>query len=181
MAHALASRYAEALADAVLAPGSPVDARQTAAELRSIEKLIQGSPELRNVLLSPAVPTARKRAVIARVTEAGGSSRMVRNFLYVLIDRRRTDLLAEAIEAFEAAIDERLGLVHARVTSAAPLTELQRADLQQALSQVAGKQVRCDFAVDPNLIGGVVARIGSTVYDGSVRTQLDSLGQLLVS
>jgi F-type H+-transporting ATPase subunit delta len=176
MPHALASRYANALADTVMSPGSGVDPRQTASELRMFEESVQGTSQLRNVLMSPAVPTARKRAVIARMTEASGFSRIVRNFLYVLIDRRRTDLLGEVAEAFETAIDERLGFVRAKVTSAAPLSERQ-----QALSQVAGKQVRCDFTVDPSLIGGVVARIGSTVYDGSVRSQLDSLRERLVS
>ena len=181
MPHALASRYAHALADAVLAPGSGADPRQTATELRLFEESVQGTSQLRNVLMSPAVPTARKRAVVARMTEASGFSRIVRNFLYVMIDRRRTDLLGEVAEAFETAIDERLGFVRAKVTSAAPLSERQQAELQQALSQVAGKQVRCDFTVDPSLIGGVVARIGSTVYDGSVRSQLDSLRERLVS
>ena len=181
MAHALASRYAQALADAVLAPGSTVDARQTVNELRSFEALVHASPELHHVLLSPAVPTARKRAVVARLAEGTGLSRIVRNFVFVMIDRRRTDLVPEVIEAFETTMDERLGFVRARVASAAPLSEREQAELQQALSQVAGKQVRCDFAVDESLIGGVVARIGSTVYDGSVRTQLDSLRQRLVS
>lgn len=181
MAHALASRYAQALADAVFAPGSSVDARQTASELRSFESLVKSSHELRNVLLSPAVPTARKRAVVRRIGDASGFSSIVRNFLYVMIDRRRTDLLGEAAEAFETAIDERLGFVRAKVASAAPLPERQQAAVQEALSEVAGKQVRCDFSVDPSLIGGVVARIGSTVYDGSVRSQLDTLRQRLVS
>src|SRR5687768_13720318 len=128
MPHALASRYANALADAVMAPGSGVDPRQTATELRMFEESVQGTSQLRNVLMSPAVPTARKRAVIARMTEASGFSRIVRNFLYVLIDRRRTDMLGEVAEAFETAIDERLGFVRAKVTSAAPLSERQQAE-----------------------------------------------------
>lgn len=181
MPRALASRYANALADAVFAPGASVDGRQTAKELRSFESSVKSSPELRTVLLSPAVPTARKRAVIGRIADADGYSRLVRNFLFVMIDRRRTELLGEVAEAFETVVDERLGFVRAKVTSAAPLSERQQAELQQALSQVAGKQVRCDFSVDASLIGGVVARIGSTVYDGSVRTQLDTLRQRLVS
>lgn len=181
MAHAIATRYAEALADTVLAPGASLDPRQIAGELRSVEAAIQSTPDLRNVLMSPAIPTARKRAVAARIIQSAGFSHIVRNFLFVMIDRRRTDLLGEVIEAFETAIDERLGFVRARVSSAAPLPEHQQAELQQVLSQVSGKQVRCDFSVDTALIGGVVARIGSTVYDGSVRTQLNSLRKRLVS
>ena len=98
-----------------------------------------------------------------------------------MVDRRRTDLLSEITDAFEAAVDERMGLVRAQVTSAAPLTDAQKAEMQSALTQVAGKQVRCEFSVDPDLIGGVVARIGSRVYDGSVRAQLGVLRERLAS
>ncbi|MBC7925781.1 MAG: ATP synthase F1 subunit delta, partial [Bryobacteraceae bacterium] len=108
-------------------------------------------------------------------------SPLVRNFLFLLVDRRRTDLLNEIAPAFEAAVDERLGLVRAEVKSATPLSEPQQAELEGALSLVAGRRVRCDYQVDPALIGGVVARIGSTVYDGSVRSQLEAMRQTLVS
>lgn len=181
MASALAFRYAHALADAVLAPEAGVDAHRIAGELRTFHAAVTESYDLRNVLLSPAVPTARKRAVAAKIAESAGLSRIVRNFLFVMIDRRRTDLLGVIAEAFETVIDERLGFVRAKVSSAAPLNGQQQADLQDALSRASGKQVRCDFAVDASLIGGVVARIGSTVYDGSVRSQLDLLRQRLVS
>jgi F-type H+-transporting ATPase subunit delta len=181
MRSALASRYAKALADAVLSPGSGADPRQSLAELRAFEQMVEASPELRNVLLSPAVPTVRKRAVVARFVPLVPLSPLIRNFLFVMIDRRRADLLGEMSAAFEAALDERTGWVRAEVQSAGPLTEAQRASLQDELSRVASKQVRCDFSVDPALIGGVVARIGSTVYDGSVRTQLESLRERLVA
>ena len=98
-----------------------------------------------------------------------------------MIDRRRTDLLGEVAEAFETAVDERLGFLRAKVTSATPLSEAHRRETEQALSEVTGKRVRADFDVDPSLIGGVVARIGSTIYDGSVRSQLETLRQRLVS
>jgi F-type H+-transporting ATPase subunit delta len=108
-------------------------------------------------------------------------STQVRNFLYVLVDRRRAGLLDEITDAFEAAVDERSGVVRAEVSSAVPLSDAQRAELAKALSDVTGKRVRCEFAVDDSLIGGVIARIGSTVYDGSVRTQLGEIQQLLAS
>lgn len=145
------------------------------------EQTVQSVPELRNVLLSPAVSNSRKRAVIARFAELLPLARLVRNFLYVLIDRRRADLLAEIADAFDTAVDERLGLVRAEITSAVPLDGRQKLELESALSQLAGKRVRCAFSTDDSLIGGVVARIGSTVYDGSVRTQLQSMQQLLMS
>lgn len=174
MPSALASRFANALADAVLGGGG-VPPQQTLSELRAFERLFSSSPELKNVLLSPAVTNLKKRAVIERLARAIPLSPMVRNFLYVVVDRRRANLLQEIGEAFELALDQRMGVVRARVTSAAPMDEQQQAALTAQLSRVAGKQVRSEFSVDPSLIGGVVARIGSTVYDGSVRTQLESL------
>lgn len=181
MPQAVASRYAHALVDAVTAPGAGLDPRQVAGELHAFESMVNGSPELRVILLSPAVSISRKQSVIGRLAAAVPVSKLVRNFLFVLVDRRRSDLLGEIAAAFENALDERLGFVRAQVASAGPLSDRQRADLQAALSEVAGKQVRCEFNSDPSLIGGVVARIGSTVYDGSVRTQLQSLRQRLVS
>jgi F-type H+-transporting ATPase subunit delta len=181
MRDAVANRFAQALADAVLAPGSGLEGRQAAGELRAFEELVRSSPELRHVMLSPAVTNSRKRALVSRFAATLAPSRLVRNFLYVIVDRRRADLLGEIATAFETVLDERLGYVRAEVASAAPLSPAQQADLQRALSDVAGKNVRCAFSVDPELIGGVVARIGSKVYDGSVRTQLQSLGQRLVS
>ncbi len=181
MAGAVASRYAKALADAVLAPSSRTDSRQALSELHTFEQMVKSSPELRTVLMSPAVPISRKRAVVGRFATSVPLSPLVRNFLFVVIDRRRSDLLGEMAQAFEAALDERMGVVRAEVQSAAPLNESQRAVLQQELSRLANKEVRCDFDIDPSLIGGVVARIGSTVYDGSVRTQLETLRERLVA
>jgi F-type H+-transporting ATPase subunit delta len=181
MRSAISSRYAKALADAVLAPGSRTDPDKVLGELRAFKEIVDSSPELRNVLLSPAVPTARKRAVISRFASSLSLSTLVRNFLFVVIDRRRGDLLGEMAEAFEAALDERTGVVRTEVHSAVPLDQGQQAALGQQLSKLANRQVRCEFFVDPSLIGGVVARMGSTVYDGSVRTQLETLRERLTA
>jgi F-type H+-transporting ATPase subunit delta len=181
MPHAVVNRYANALADAVLAPGSGADPAGISAELHSFEDIVNSVPELKHILLSPAVSNSRKRAVVARLAQTLPLAKLVRNFLYVLIDRRRADLLNEVATAFDAAIDERLGRIRAEVRSAAPLADAQKQELENALSQATGKRVRCDYVVDDSLIGGIVARIGSTVYDGSVRTQLHSMQQLLMS
>jgi F-type H+-transporting ATPase subunit delta len=149
------------------------------AELRAFEAVLQGSPELQNALTSPAVPPARKRAVVARLGETLGVSRMVRNFLFVLIDHRRVPMLAETIHAFELIVEERLGFARAEVTSARELTAPQQTILNSELERLTGKKVRMRVAIDDALIGGVVARIGSTVYDGSVRGQLQTLGKRL--
>jgi len=181
MPQIVASRYARALRDAVLNPAAGIEPRQALAEIRQFGAMIQESPELRNVLLSPAVTLAKKRAVVGRLSDSISLNRLIRNFIYVILDRRRAGILNEIADAFELALDEHLGIVRADVKSAAPLNERQQVDLQQELSRLSGKQVRCDFSIDPALIGGVIARIGSTVYDGSVRSQLANLREQLVA
>ncbi len=174
MSQIVAIRYAHALAEIVMsAPDRPVE--QTTNELRVMDDLFQQSHDLKEVLLSPAVPAVRKRAVVLKLGEMAGVSRTVRNFLFVLIDRRRIHLLHQIRESFEAAIDEQLGIVRAEVKSAAPLTAEQQGFLQSELARLTGKQVRVQYAVDGDLIGGVMAKIGSTVYDGSIRSQLNTL------
>ena len=181
MPQAVATRYARALVESVLDPGSKQDPKQVSSELVSFEELLDGTSELRNVLLSPAVSASRKRAVVAKFAEMLPLSRLVKNFLYVLIDRRRINIMGEIVEAYKVILDERLGVVRADVKSAQPLNSEQHRALQHELSLLSGKQVRCDYAVDPELLGGVVAKIGSTVYDGSVRAQLNALKQRLVA
>jgi F-type H+-transporting ATPase subunit delta len=181
MPQAIASRYAQALADAVMAPQSGVSPEEALGQLRTFEDVVRSSPDLRTVLESPAVSGSKKRAAIARLAESTSLSRLVRNFLFVLIDRRRSSLLDEVADSFEAEIDERRGLVRARVTSASPMDQAEREQIQNALSAAEGKTVRCTFDVDPQLIGGLVARIGSKVYDGSVRSQLNTMRQRLAA
>lgn len=179
MPQAVATRYARALADSVLDPKNQIDPQGALAELRSFSGMLAESPELKNVLLSPAVTPARKRAVLDRFAQSVPFSRIVRNFFFVLVDHRRIDLVDEITEAFASVLDERMGVVQADVRSATPLSDGRQQELQVELSRLAGKQVRGAFSVDSSLIGGVVARIGSTVYDGSVRTQLESLRERL--
>src|SRR5690348_13997935 len=107
---AISNRYAQALADAVFAPASAVDPRQISAELHAVDEMVQRVPELKTILLSPAVSNARKRAVINRFVTSVPLSKVVRNFLYVLIDRGRADLFKEVPPAFDAAVDERQGV-----------------------------------------------------------------------
>ena len=181
MPQAVATRYARALVESVLDPGSTLNPKDASVELEAFQQMLEGTSELRNVLLSPAVSPARKRAVLAKLAEMVPLSRLVRNFLYVLVDRRRINIIDEIVEAFKVILDSRLGVVRADVKSAQPLTAGQRAALEHELSLLSGKQVRCDYVVDQELLGGVVAKIGSTVYDGSVRAQLNALKQRLVA
>ncbi len=180
MLSVVASRYAKALVDVVAGSGSTVDPAATLAQLRAVEQLIEASQALRNVLLSPAVPPSRKRAVVTRVLDASiepalRPGKQARNFLFVVIDHRRVAELPAIVDAFEVLLDERLGFVRADVLSAKPLGAAQQAGLESEISRVAGKKAKLKFSIDPELIAGAVARIGSTVYDGSVRGQLERL------
>jgi F-type H+-transporting ATPase subunit delta len=155
------------------------DASAVLEQLRAIANLIHSSADLHNALLSPAVPASRKRAVMGKLVQELGAGRMVRNFVYVVIDHRRVDEFPATVEAFEAVMDQRLGYVRADVLSARPLPEPQQARLASEISRVAGKKAKLKFSIDAGLVAGVVARIGSTVYDGSVRGQLERLRVML--
>ncbi len=174
---ALATRYASALVDVVTSPNSGVDPKEALDQLRSFRDLMQQSADLRNSLATPAVSLPRKRAVVDRMVTALGISRVIRNFLLVLTDKRRLDVLNEITEAFDILLDERLGFLRADVTSAVEMDESERAAVTEQLSRVTGKHVRTRFEIDKELIGGVVARVGSTVYDGSVRGQLAQMAR----
>jgi F-type H+-transporting ATPase subunit delta len=180
MTSATATRYARALADVVMAPGSGTSAEKALAELRDFNAAIRSSVELRHALQSPAVAAGRKRAVVSKLAEPMGIGGKIRNFLFVVIDHRRTNLLPAIAEALEAAIDERMGRVRADVRTARDLSEDQRRAIAAALAGVAGMEVRCEFGTDENLLGGVTASVGSTVYDGSVRGRLESLRRRMV-
>jgi F-type H+-transporting ATPase subunit delta len=176
---AVAARYANALADVVTGPASTVTPQQAVTELRDFETAVHESTELHNALITPAVPASRKKAVVGRIGDVLKLSRVTRNFLFVLVDHRRTALLSGIIADFEQVIDARLGYARAEVSSPGELNEAQRRALNTQLERLTGKRIRMRFAVDTSLIGGAVARIGSTVYDGSVRGQLATLERRL--
>lgn len=177
---AVAVRYARALVDVVTQPGAasgqPAAVRE---QLRAFEQVLKSSRELKNVLETPAVAAAQKRAVVERLGQLLGLSRPSLNFLFVLLDHRRLKLLDRILDLFERMLDERQGVAHAEVVTAAQLNDRQQELLRQALEALTGRQVHAQFAVDPRLVGGAVTRIGSTVYDGSVRGQLRQLQQRL--
>jgi F-type H+-transporting ATPase subunit delta len=178
MLSAVASRYARALVDVVTEPGSGIDADTATQQLRQVASMIAASADLKGALLSPAVSPSRKRAVVAKLINVHAK---IRNFIYVVIDHRRVHEIPSIVEAFALLMDEHLGFIRADVSSASPLTEAQQASLQEQLSRMAGKQAKVSFKTDPALVAGVVARIGSTVYDGSVRGQLEKLRTTLLS
>jgi F-type H+-transporting ATPase subunit delta len=176
---AVATRYAKALADVTTASSAALTPVDALTQLRAFEAALSASHELQNALSTPAVPASRKRAVVGRIADLIKLSPIARNFLFVLIDHRRIGLLSAILNDFELTVDERLGFARAEVSSPTELTEAQRGAINSQLESLTGKRIRMRFAVDPALIGGVVARIGSTVYDGSVRGQLQTLGRRL--
>jgi F-type H+-transporting ATPase subunit delta len=175
------NRYAHALADVIVAPNSEVQPADALAQLRTFYASASAVPELQKVLASPAVSTVRKRTVIRAIANALELQRIVVNFLLVLSDHRRWTALHEVIEALDAVLDEHLGFERAEIHSAYELSEQQRDELSRELARIAGRQIRLCLAVDPDLIGGVTAHVGSTVYDGSVRGQLAKLRQSLAA
>ncbi len=175
MISAAAARYARAFADVVLSKADSLRPEDAISQLREIEGVLAQSSDLRHVLNSPAVLGSQKRAVIGKFADELNLGALTRNFLFVLIDHQRIEMLSQIREAIEAEFDHRLGFVRAEISSAMELEGPQAEAIASGLKQITGKQVRARFQVDPSLIGGVVARIGSTVYDGSIRGQLENM------
>ena len=178
---AVAARYARAVADVLARPDAPAASEGVVAGLRAFQQLLETSGELRAVLANPAVAAAQKRALIERLGAPLELGRISRNFLFVLLDHRRMDLLGEILGKLETLLDERLGIVRAEVTTAVELGAAERQWLQEALGDLTGKQVRMKCSVEPELLGGAVTRIGSTIYDGSLREQLRQVRERLSS
>ncbi|MBV8845106.1 MAG: ATP synthase F1 subunit delta [Bryobacterales bacterium] len=174
MYSAVATRYARALADVVAPTGKPVDGAAL-EQLRRIQEAVGDSAELRQALLSPAVPTSKKRAIMEKLLWPVVSNPQVRNFLFVVINHRRVSELPHIVDAFEELLDERMGYVRADVTTAKEIAGGDQSRLVDEISSLSGKKAKVRFSTNPALVAGAVARIGSTVYDGSVRGQLDKI------
>ncbi len=175
---ALAQRYASALVDVAIENRT---AEQVRKELAAFLGLLGESADLVNFLASPAIARASKHAVIEKLATRLGAGQTLRNFLFVVVDNRRSLLLPQIREAFEALLLARLGVAEAQVTSVEELTSPQRAELTRVLERLTGKRIEARYALDPALIGGAVVRIGSTIYDGSVRERLNRLRAQLTS
>jgi F-type H+-transporting ATPase subunit delta len=164
--HALASeaRRAEAVAD----------------ELATFDQFLLTDRELRDALLRPWVKAATKRAIVLEVANRLGLSPLTRNFLALVAQRRRLDVLGEILAAYRARVDEAAGRIRARVRSAAPLADTARAALRERLGRRLGKTVLLDTVVDPSLLGGFVAEVGSRVLDMSIAGQLAALRERIL-
>lgn len=181
MSLAVSNRYANALVDVVIGHKGAIEPHQVVTQLQALELAIQSSNDLRNVLLSPAVTLAQKNKVMGRICEQLGMHRLVRNFVFVVIRNRRAHLIPQMRAAFERGLDARMGVVKADISSASELKDASRVGLEAQLARLTGKRVRAQYSVDPALLGGAVARIGSTIFDGSVRGQLYTLRRKLTA
>ena len=177
----ISSRYAHALVDALLSPNAGVDAHDALSSLNEFVDAMGTSHDLELVMFSPSVPPARKRAVIQKIADAMQLNRLIRNFLFVLSDHRRLPLLRDIAGQAFVVLDERLGFLRADVSAAAPLGDEKQREIAAKLGEMTGKRIRIEMKIDPDLIGGVVARVGSTVYDGSVRGRLQLIGERLAA
>jgi len=171
-------QYANALADVALAQGAAVPTTQ---QLGDFTAAYGSSAELRNLLASPAVGKAEKRGVAEKISSRLGASKIVRNFLFVVIDRQRTQLLPEIFESFQEVVRERQGIAEAEIFSPVVLSNAQMKEMTQALEKLTGKKVETKFSLDANLLGGVLVRVGDTIYDGSLRNQLNALREQLAT
>lgn len=174
----IARRYGTALADVVIKTG---EAASVSSELKTWEEMLASSADLRSALANPAIAHLDKEKVLESLIAKANPSKTTSNFLRVLLRNSRLTELHEINEKFASVLEERSGHIAAQVTSARELSADQKAELRANLEKITGKQVQLNFGIDQDIIGGVITRVGSTVYDGSVRTQLENLREELVN
>lgn len=183
--------YARAFADVVMKPvltaapvgvklASRLDPARAMQELNSIETLLKESDALRRVLENPSIPGDRKNAVLDAITARLGTSRQVRNFVAILTGNRRLPLFSEIVKQAELELNDRQGFAEAQVSSARQLSDSEKKTMEVEIAKLTGKKVRVSYNQDVSLLGGAVVQVGSTIYDGSVRGQLERIREQLV-
>jgi F-type H+-transporting ATPase subunit delta len=172
----IANRYARALADVITERHEVAD---VVGELSRFAQLIEQHAELRQVFASPVVPVERKRGVLNELLARLKVRPTTANFLQLLLNNYRLHHLDEVMRALARELDVRTGIVSAEVTTAHAIGELERELLRKQLRAVTGKEVRLQFRTDPKIIGGVVTRVGSLIFDGSIKNQLAQMRQQL--
>jgi F-type H+-transporting ATPase subunit delta len=171
-------QYANALADIALAEGAAAPVIQ---QLGDFAAAYATSAELRNFLASPAVSKTEKRGVAEKISTRLGAGKIVRNFLFVVIDHRRTHELPKMFQSFQQVVRERQGIAEAEIFSPRALNDAQQKEMTQALEKLTGKKVEAKFSVDAKLLGGALVRVGDTIYDGSLRNRLNDMRQRLTA
>ncbi len=174
----IARSYAWALADTLEGDAA---LRRVEVDLAEFARVMQAHGELRQFLTGPLVPLERRVQAAHAVLKAGRVGTATRNFVALLLERHRAGLASEIAEEFSALVRERLKIVAAEVTSARRLSKQAQDKARASLARLTGCEVRAEFRVDPTLLGGLRTRVGSTVYDGSVRGRLERLRDRMTS
>lgn len=172
----VARRYASALADVVLKNN---EAQIVQHELSVWAEMLKSNETLADVLKNPTIPYKQKNGLLETLISKAKINPTTANFLRVLLKNQRISELSEVVKRFEQELDERSGFISAQVKTARAVSQEEQAALQAKLTQMTGKKVKLNFETDESLIGGVVTRIGSTVYDGSISNQLNQLKEQL--
>jgi F-type H+-transporting ATPase subunit delta len=175
----VASTYARAFADVVLS--AHLDANRAVGGLRDIATLLHESRDLKRVWENPAVPAEQKRKLLDAIVQRQGIEPHARNLVAVLIDHRRVQFLGRIVEQIKKELDARLGFAEAQITSARDLGDDEKRSLESQIEKATGKKVRAQFGLDASLLGGAVVRVGSTIYDGSVKGQLEKIKEAISS
>jgi F-type H+-transporting ATPase subunit delta len=168
----IARRYATALADVAI---SRREEQKVKAELEFWASMVEGNAQLKEVFANPTIPYDQKRRLLQELIVKTRVSETTAALLQVLLKNQRVGQIKDVAERYSRILDERAGVVAAQVTTARPVPESERGVLREALAQLTGSTVRLQFETDESIIGGLVARIGSTIFDGSVETQLQRL------
>jgi F-type H+-transporting ATPase subunit delta len=143
--------------------------------LTVIRESLDESPDFRDLLFDPAVPKSTRKQVLRTLAERAEMPQQVANFLATVVDHNRATSLASIAEVFHSEREAAAGIVPAEVTTAWPLTNDLKERTLRALEQMTGRKVRLAANIDPSILGGAVTKVGSTVYDGSLKTQLEQL------
>jgi len=176
---AVLGRYARAYAE--VAVTYKLNPEKTVAEFQQMADVVNSSRELRNVLQNPAVSREQKLKLLDSIIQHIGATKMLRNFLAVLIDHRRIGNIGDLLEQFKRELDRRMGIADAKVSSVRELSSAEKKSLEQQLTTLTGNVVRATYSQDPGLLGGVLVRVGSTIYDGSVHGRLQRMRQELAT
>jgi F-type H+-transporting ATPase subunit delta len=171
--------YARALTDVVV--DRKLDANRVAADLESVSSILAESEQLRTVWESPSVAGEQKLKLLDAIAGRVGLSREVRNFVAVLISKRRINAFNEIAKQAMHHINNALGIADAEIVSARELSAEEKQKLEAQVAALTGKSLRVRYALDPKLMGGAVVKVGSTIYDGSVRGQLDRMREQLAN
>ncbi len=172
-------RYAHALAS--VATAQHLDTAAASQQLNDFAETLAGSHDLREVLMNPSISSDQKLKVLDAIAGKIGMFPQIRNFVAVVMDHGRLAEFSEMVGEFATVSDANSGLTEAEITSAHPLNETDKAELEAQVAKLAGSRIVAAYREDKTLLGGAVVKIGSTVYDGSIRAQLTQLKQKLVN